>query len=225
MKKTSKYALLAAAALTAAASARAASYNGDLIIGLSSGSGNDTIYDLGSVSSLYNNEQWSIPFTVGTLTQWGVVGNTLNPGGRTTDNQIYSTVAYGFSPPSANSSTYASESAAVGNMYSLFSAAGAGNSISIPTSNQNSWYAQTINPTLSGQYLNAYANPNVIGETFDVLAVVDDQGGPTVALGTFDLASNGTLTYMTVPEPTTYGLLAGFGLLALAFRRKLSLNA
>jgi len=45
MKKTLKCALLAAAALTAAASAQAQStaYNGDLVLGLTAGSGNDLL--------------------------------------------------------------------------------------------------------------------------------------------------------------------------------------
>jgi hypothetical protein len=227
MRNILKMAVVAAAGFAVAASAHAqsAAYNGDLVVGLTTGSGNDLVYDLGSASSLQNGQTWSLGslFSVNSSTQWGVVGNTLNAGGRQADNQIFSTTASGFTAPSASTSTYAGEQAAVSSIYSLFSAAGAGNYISVPANigSGNSWYEQTISPSLATQYINAYGNPNVTGITSDLLWSVDDHGAGTVQLGSFSLGGDGTLTYSVVPEPSTFGLLGVCGVIALSLRRQL----
>ena len=75
MKKTSKYALLAAAALSVAASAQAY-VNGDLLVGFT-GDTSDFIYDLGNVSLLSQSGSWTIGSGLGT--EFGVVGS-LNTG-------------------------------------------------------------------------------------------------------------------------------------------------
>ncbi len=68
--------LVVTAALAAAASAQAQQYaDGDLLVGFA-GSGNDFIYDLGSVTSLSPGETWTVGASAGT--QFGVVGALFN---------------------------------------------------------------------------------------------------------------------------------------------------
>ena len=57
MKRTTKYALLAASTLAVAATAQAQYTYGDLLVGFTGGS-QDFIYDLGQVSSLHVGETW-----------------------------------------------------------------------------------------------------------------------------------------------------------------------
>src|SRR6266481_338922 len=78
MKKQVR-AVLLAAALAAAASTQAATYNGDLLIGFTSQSGNDFIYDLGQASSLFSGETFNLSgplagFSLSTV-HWGVIGD------------------------------------------------------------------------------------------------------------------------------------------------------
>jgi hypothetical protein len=233
MKNSMKMALVAAAGLAVATSAQA-QYAGDLIVGFTAGSGNDLVFDLGTVASLHNGETFSAltallgGYTLSTV-QWGVVGNTLNSGGRTTDNQIFTTTAgKTFPPASASSSTYASAQTAVGAIWgTAVSGAGQHFTVAANAASGNSWFEQTVSPSTTTQYKNAYENPNVTGLTSDVLWSVDDQGGATAELGTFTLNSAGVFTFNTVavPEPATYGVLAGLGLLALSIRRQVAFKA
>ena len=233
MKNTTKMALIAVAGLATAASAQTV-YNGDLIIGLSKGAGNDLIYDLGSVSSLGASHTWSLGslFTVDASTHWGVVGNTLNGTGLATDNQIFTTTLDSSTmPPAISPSGYNKLNSAMSSMYNPFPAAGAGQFLQIAfnAASGNSWNEQTVNPSLTTQYKNVYEDPNVIGAGSDALWSVDDK--TTLAktlLGTFSLDASGNLTFTgaaAVPEPATYGLIGGLGLLALSLRRQLRQNA
>jgi len=62
------------------------------------------------------------------------------------------------------------------------------------------------------------------GAVFSSLYDVPESGhGSEIYLGYFTFDPNGELTYTAVsavPEPSTYGMLAGAGLLALVFRRQ-----
>jgi hypothetical protein len=230
MKNTTQMALIAAAALATALPAQAqATYNGDLVIGLTKGSGNDLMYDLGSASSLTSGHTWSLGslFTVDASTHWGVIGNTLNGTGLNTDNQIYTSTSDSSTLPAGiSTSGYKSVNAAMGGMYNLLPAAGSGQFVQVAfnSGSGNSWNEQTVSPTLTTQYKNAYEDPNVIRIGSDALWSVDDK--TTLAktlLGTFALDGSGTLTFTAtaVPEPSTYGLFAGLGVLALSLRRQL----
>ena len=45
-------------------------------------------------------------------------------------------------------------------------------------------------------------------------------GNPGTLLGSFEFSNNGTLTFVPVPEASTYGLFAGAGLLLLSVRQQ-----
>jgi hypothetical protein len=91
-------------------------------------------------------------------------------------------------------------------MFRTLPAAGAGQHATIAPTEDNSWNRQTINPTLTSQYLNAWENPNTVGTTsFNFWKVQANSTAP-VQLGTFSLAANGVLTFhinsvVTTPPP------------------------
>jgi len=85
------------------------------------------------------------------------------------------------------------------------------------------WYLQTDTPSpAQNSFENNYFNPNVpVGSTaffFNNANNINSSGSP-VGLFNYDPAG-GTLTF--VPEPSTYGVAAGLGLLVLTLRRKLA---
>lgn len=222
MKKQLKAVILAAAAV-AATSAQAATYNGDLLIGFTAQSGTDVIYDLGAASSLANGQTWDLSsllsgFNLSTV-NWGVIGDKSG-----TPRVAWTTTAVGAgAPPFLPSNTkWGTLDTATKSIYSGFATAGAGVSLSIDATLDNSWNQQTINGTLATAYHNAYANPNVVGLTSDTFYQVSANNTAPMELGNFALGANGTVTYTTVavPEPSTYGLLAGAGLLAVSLRNQ-----
>jgi hypothetical protein len=227
MKKTLKTALVLGAIAGAAWSA-AAQYNGDLIIGFTGGgSATDFLYDLGPASSLAAGET----FNLGSLlsgfalssTKWGVVG-TANVGGTRTS---WATADPGFTPPMVTGlSQWTKVNTAVTAIAGNFATFAAGQHTTVDPTTDNSWKQQTSTPSLTTQYQNVYGwDPNIgasitggasgIGTMF----VWTESGFNTTLsqLGSLSLDGTGTVTF--VPEPTTYSLLAGLGLLALSIRR------
>jgi len=224
MKKQIRSVLLAAAGLAVVTSAQAATYNGDLLVGFTSGTGNDLVYDLGSFASLVNGEQWHLGATGLNLlsaynlntVQWGVVGNNLlNLNNRT----LYTT--FGSTPVSLNGSQGNAVNGNVGAIYGSFGTAGAGQSASIPSGNANSWATETTSVAPGNTYINNFENPNTTGLS-SITFWTEHVNQSAVQGLDFSLDSTGTLTYGTVavPEPTTYGLIAGAGLLAVSFRNQ-----
>jgi hypothetical protein len=236
MNRTTKTALVAVAIAAAAWSAQAqTAYNGDLVIGFTGGgSANDFEFDLGRASAMTSGETWSLGanlsgFTLGS-TSWGVVG-TLAVSGR---GQSWFTIDTGVIPAGIPSSlAWGNINNAVKGIYGNFSTAGAGQSATPANTDDNSWNQQTINGALSTQYHNVYDNPNIASHNpatplgagsmdfYQITAATATLPGVTTDLGVFTLDNTGTLTFtaVAVPEPTTYGLLAGLGLLVLSIRR------
>ena len=229
MKNFHKAAVLAAIGLASlSASTEAATYNGDLIIGFSgTGSSSDLIYDLGSASSLFDGEQWTLGSLLSgidlTTVMWGVIGDVNSGSPRTAW-----TTTGGVVPPAVpGAGTVNAINTSLKSIYqNVGPNAGAGNYAVVLTSDDNSWKSQTIAPSLVTQYKNVYGDPNVTGLTTASLFLTPGNNSVPTLLGTFSLAANGTVTYNVtpVPEPGTYGLLAVGGLVVLAlrsqFRRK-----
>jgi len=223
MKKTTKYALLVASALAVASSAQAQYIYGDLLAGFTGGSGNDTIVDLGQVSSLTLGETWHIGAGLGT--QFGVVGASSIAAG----SHIYATSAdinqFGFT---------------MGNQWTTAKTAvqtidqgitlGQSRTVAYNDASGTSWYTETAQPTgTSGPtlFFNAFGeDPNAPVGSFGsstTAYLFDNVNGIATrdSFFSYDTAS-GNLAFgaVAVPEPSTLSLLGGFGLLALALRRQ-----
>lgn len=222
MNKLYKAALLAALGLAGITTAQAATYNGDLLIGFTSGTGNDLVYDLGARSSLVDGQTWNLTslltgYNLNTI-NWGVIGDKNVSGVRL----VWSTTG----GPTANSiignTAWGTLDNITGSMYFDFSTAGAGNSITPDSTTQNSWNQQTIAGSLTTQYHNAYENPNVTGLSSASLFEVINNGSTPTQIGTFTLDNLGVVTFNVtpVPEPGTAGLIGGGALLMLALRNK-----
>lgn len=229
-------ALVAALGWTGATAVHAqANYNpGDLLVGFTTQSGSDLIYDLGAAGSLYNGETWSglsslLTSSFGTGTNlnglyWGVLGNTANTG---TARTAFTTTFAGLVPNTvANAQMFANLNNAARAIATDFSGItiSAGQSATPLANGDNSWNQQTLSGAFNTQYLNVYENPNVQGVTSADFSQVLYTGGSPTLLGNFSLGADGSFTYSgvaAVPEPTTCSLLAGAGILLAVFRKKL----
>lgn len=215
---------MAAAAFAAVASTRAATYSGDLLIGFTSQSGNDFILDLGQASALTSGTRdlssQLAGFNLSTV-NWGVIGDKNIGGVR----NAWTTFASGPAAPIPNSAAWATIDTATKSIYQNFAVGGANDQFNIASTDDNSWNQQTINGTLTTQYHNAYENPNNVGAGTANLYNLIANGSAANLFGTFSLSSSGILTITAVPEPSTYGVLAGMGLLALSLRRQFANKA
>jgi hypothetical protein len=114
------------------------------------------------------------------------------------------------------------------------------NAVSYPSGGANSYQSQGQDPansstidyggsqiTTAGQGGKIELQQKGSGNIYEALWAVPVQGtGSDVYEGYFTFMNNGEVTFTAVPEPATYGILAGIGLLALAVRRQIgSLNA
>ena len=212
---------------------KATSY--DLLIGLSTQSGTDLIYDLGTASSLSNGETWNLGSLLtgaglaGSLStiNWGVIGNANNADGFN-PQATWVTTASLSAPPTINggdafnaidTSIISIESANFGGNENSV----AGNSATPSANSANSWNTQTISGTLPNNFVNAYRNPNVIGLTSDYLWQVNDNNSTPTDLGSFSLNGSGVVTFNVapVPEPSSLAIVAaGGGFLMLSLRNK-----
>jgi hypothetical protein len=208
MIKIVKFALLAMATGIVLNSGQAqTTYNNDLLIGFTKQSGNDLIYDLGAASSLTNGQTWNLVsllsgYTLSTV-NWGVIGDKQVSGLR----YAWMTTDGTFLPiPVPSTSAWGKLNTATSSIYQNMSAAGAGQYVSIASSDDNSWNSQTINPSLTTQYANVQGNPNVVGLTSDSYYSMIATNQPPQLAGKFTLAANGVVTFNTVantpPAPT-----------------------
>lgn len=219
MKNQIKAALLAV--VVAATSAQAATYNGDLILGFTTKSGNDLMVDIGSASSLFSGETWNLGASglnlLGALNtstvNWGVIGSGYAAGGPANTTKS-SGLPITLSPTRNNN-----QDIAVGAIYSLFGTAGVGQYAAVSTGLANNWNNQTTGSG-STTYKTYYQNPNKVG--YGSTSFYSSVGNNTAAtlLGTFSFADTGIVTYNAVPEPATYGALAGAGLLIVSLRNQ-----
>src|ERR1051325_5861699 len=211
MKKQVRTVLMAAAVLAAAASTRAGTYTGDLLIGFTSQSGNDFIYDLGQASALTSGETFNLSsglagFNLNTV-HWGIIGDKNIGGTRTAW-----TTTGGAAPNTVpNLSAWTAIDTATKSIYQNFPSGGAGDSFSIAANgDDNSWNQQTISGALTTQYHNAYEDPNSIGIGSESFFSLIGNGSAPSLLASFSLGANGTVTFSAVPEPSA-NVLAGLG--------------
>jgi hypothetical protein len=227
MKKTILSAVLVASITAGAWSIQAqTTYNGDLIIGFTGGgSASDFEYDLGSAASLTSGQTWNLGGSLGGFnlanTSWGVVGSIFPAGGIRTG---YITANTGTTPNRIlSSANWSAINNADSTIYSLFPAAGAGNSTTVNQSDPASWNQQTINGSGTTTFHNAWQDPNHFPAgtgSMDFFSALANNTAPNL-LGTFSLDGAGTITFTAVPEPGSYGLVAGLGLLAFCIRRSI----
>lgn len=173
----------------------------DLIMGFSTGVGNDQLYDLGQESALVNGETWNLAFLLtgyGNYSgvSWGVIGNSTNSGSPRT---LWTTTAVGSTPAIVQGAPkFSALNNDCGLLYENFTNAGAGQWVTVPTSSTTSWsLVTTPNATYATDYINEYENPNVLGVTSASFFQVLNNGSSPTLLGKFTLSSIGVVTYNT----------------------------
>ena len=242
MNKMYKGILLAVLGLASVPMAHAAYPTGDLLVGFTTGTGTDLIYDLGSESSIMATaagngggvngggvNTWNLAAALGTAgygsgsglattlgtISWGVVGAQSG-----SPVNIFATAQSGNTPSQVTGYTQGNKIYnAVGAIYS---------DLGTPANGDlNSWYSQTINTSINTQFGRVWDNPNSTGITSaDFYSVLADNA-TTTFMGNFSLSSSGVLTLDAVPEPSTYALalLGGIGMLVLSSRKNLRKQA
>ena len=224
MNKLYKTVLLAALGLAGVSAAEATTYTqGDLLIGFTVSSGNDQVYDLGQESALFNGENWSLGSLLAGYNlnnvSWGVIGDASGA------PRIAFTTTGGSQPnPVANNTQWSTLNAAAGALIQFAGPASsaAGVSVASDSSQSFSWNQETINGTLTTEYVNAYENPNVVGTVSDTLwAVPVGPSATATEVGNFALDGTGVVTFTAVPEPATWSLLSVAGLLLLSLHNQL----
>jgi hypothetical protein len=228
MTKTFKLALLAAISLAGASAAQAQTYTpGDLLVGFTTGTGNDLLYDLGQASSLTAGETFpdlstllGTDFGTGSAlnnVNWGVVGYV------TTGHTTYTTTAVGFTPDTiTGTGAFNAPKNAVNTLVGNFlSSPTPGASATVAYSSSTSYYAETIGNQFSTDYGASYENPDVVGPNTATLSSVLNDGSAPTALYNLTLGPDDSFTVAPAPEPSTYALLGGAGLLVLALRKQL----
>ena len=222
MKRITKTVIVAAVALMAAASTEAATYTGDLLLGFTSQSGNDFVVDIGQASALTSGQTFNLSGSLGGFNlnsvNWGIIGDKNVAGIR----NVWTTTG-GTSPNTVgNTAQWGQIDTATKSIYSGFITGGAGDTITPASTDDNGWNQQTKVGGLATQYHNVYEDPNVVGlGSASVFNLIANGSAPT-SFGTFTLDSGGVVTFTAaaVPEPSTYGLLAGAGLLVICLRRQ-----
>jgi hypothetical protein len=229
-KKMYQAAVLAALGLASVTAAQAVTYNGDLLVGFTTQSGNDLVYDLGSFSSLTYGETWDLTSALAaaglgssvSTAQWGIVGNANSAGIK----YSWLTTADGSANPVPNSSAWLNINSADSTIFSSLSAAGMGNYGTPSSSASYSWNQETAQggsaaPTAFSNYSQ---NPNSTGLGTVTLSQQIDNGSAPTQAGYFGLAvvgSSDILSFQTVPEPGSCALMAvGGGFLMLIGRNK-----
>jgi hypothetical protein len=228
MNKILKIAVVTAA-LAAAASAQAQPYvSGDLLIGFV-GASSDLTIDLGSASALAGSS--SIVNLNSVISASTLVSDLNSIGGLSSSS--WGAVAFlknNFMDSTAGSLSlagqYSSPAKSDVDTAGLAIVSGASAIVAHGANPGNSWSYQISTGTAAGNtgffVSDAGVNPNVITGAGSEVLYGSDTAGDITALGTLTVTSDGGLTFTPVPEPASFGLLAGLGVLALSIRRQLT---
>ena len=195
MRRTTRYALLAASVLALAASAPAQYVNGDLLVGFTGGS-QDFIYDLGQLSTLTLGTTWNLGPGLGT--EFGVVG-AVNTG-----SHIFATSSDSAENGYSYYTAFFNQDRA--DISTLAGSLVAGQSRTTTPTDTTGWTMQTAQPTgTPGNYLfNHLFNPNA--SVSSTAYFFDNSGAGVVPDSFFSYNSaSGQLSFgvSSVPEPTT----------------------
>lgn len=228
MNKLYKVAMLATLGLASITTSQAA-YNNDLLVGFTTQSGTDLVYDLGSAANVFNGTQttWDLSAALtaaglsGSLSsvQWGVVGDASVVGVRTS----WLTFAGETPNPVPNRAAFNNIDSADATIASSLSG-GLGTYGTPDSSVTYSWNGETAlgGSALGGAFSAVSQNPNLVGLTTGAFWQQIANGSSPTLMGSFTLGSDSILTFAPVPEPTTTALMAaGGGLLMLIGRNKL----
>lgn len=245
MKRSILITLQSSAALALMTAAAQAQYStGDFVVGFTSGSGNDVVYDLGRVSNFTDGQSWNLnsaltssPGSYSSLgnLNWGGVGG-ISLGLSSSLKTVYSTVPAGQTTVPAkipNTTTFNGIRTSIDTIGQFITSGPAGiDSASDPAS----WNGETIVGG-TGTFFNNYGSTTIndpnstTPASFTSGAVVEDlyavkaDNTPGQLLGTLTFDSTGTLTFnaSAVPEPSTLSLLGGAAVLGLALRKRAGL--
>src|SRR5215510_210662 len=159
-----KACLLMAAAFALVVPAGAAAYNGDLLIGFTTQSGKDLVYDIGPAASLFPGQSWNLSSSllgagISSLggAKWGVIGDKNISGQR----YVWSTSSGVVPSTIPNTAVWGSVDTPIRSIASQFTTLGLNQSVTPDSSFDNSWNQQTIAGTLTTQFHNVYGDPNV----------------------------------------------------------------
>jgi hypothetical protein len=216
MNNMTKMTLAAVFTAAVATSAQAQYTAGDLLVGfIGNGSGNDEILNIGLVTSLYQGETWNVGYS--SPTAFGVIGGNFPA------STYYLTTADGNGDPtqvgtasqghnlSLNASTLYTQNAGLANV---------GGHVSVAASGTYSWTTFVDNSQASGNTFGAHSQDPVDVSASSTAYFYSVANSGTATADSFFTYSDGVLEFGTAPEPATYGLLAGLGLLALSIRRQ-----
>jgi hypothetical protein len=235
MKNSIKLSLLAVAAAAVTSAQGAAYSSGDLLIGFNSGSGGtDYLLDAGPVTALVQGETWNVNTLLGFPLNTAGSPNRFGAFAYDEVNNLLWMTAGSIGSPLGSTITGAKgpievlASGQTGNNTAIQAGQTRVTTVASDSTFQANFYNQAINNTLSGNLVQSVA-PAV--PTF----VVPASASTTLKFWEQDINSvvtqdsffkydqtSGILTFGTaaVPEPGTYGILAGLGVLALSLRRQ-----
>jgi hypothetical protein len=247
MKNSMKLALAAVAfAAVTTAQAQYTGNNDELLLGFTTASSTgDLIIDLGTFSSItpgdLNNSghtgfandaalQTELNSLYGSMNSliFGAVGghavNAVNAG-------IYSTGPR----PTGSQTQNNTIGIVIGDVDSMGNAVTTGNQAIVnPSFATGQSVTENMHNSTSSATIETDWNINVTSRTSATFAngatqfltenLYHSANGASTLVGTLTLGSDGSLVFAAVPEPTTFGLLGGLGVLALALRRQFARN-